>query len=64
MLVHLSATNTPAVDKSIREEEEGKKGLQLVYFANKDAPNRIYFFFFSWPITVHNNGKQYQLISR
>lgn len=51
MPVHLSATNTPAVDKSIREDEQGKeeeeekKGLQLVYFANKGAPIRI---FFSW----------------
>lgn len=51
--VHLSASNTPAVDKSIREDEQGKeeeeegeetKGLQLVYFANKEAPNGIFFF--------------------
>lgn len=49
--MHLSATNTPAVDKSVREDEQGKeeeeeekKGLRLVYFANKDAPIRIFFF--------------------
>lgn len=55
---HLSATNTPAVDKSVRldeqgkEEEEGKKRLQLVYYANKDAPIRIFLFHGQSPFTI------------
>lgn len=52
--VHLSATKTPAVDRSIREDEQGKeeeeeeedenKGLQPVYFVTRML--QLGFFFF------------------